>query len=660
MKLPNLKNADIISIDCETRDSSIAVKMGSGARRPGNYILGVSIAVPGMGEPFADTRAWYFPLAHPDSENIDSGKFFAWLNQYKTKTFIGANILYDLDYFQYQGFTPTGKIYDVQFAEPLLNENLKKYNLDSLYERHLGIHKAENNIQNICDANKWKGKPQEHLYKMKAADVAEYAIRDVKPLLQLFNKQKELLNKENLFSLFEMECSLIPILLNMRKLGVRINEDELNKTEKRYKRTINKKQKDLNSFCGMEINVNAHESLKKVFDKFGYTYPYTEKDNPSFGATFLNSHGSELAVRIMELKHYKKIHSTYLIGMQEHIVNGRIHCEFHPLRSDAYGTVSGRFSSSNMNLQQIPNENEKFKKDIRGLFLPEENCQWIKADYRQEEMAIFAHYARGTGAESLREMYRNDPEADLYIIMAQLGTGKKEIDKPTRQLWKRVSLGVLYGMGTEKLGRTLKIITEMNPGEIQIDKQLYCAIKKVKNPRKEIFTAQLWEIYWYNVYNGRNKLADIPKENWKFAGQYERAHGTLKAMHDKLPCLKETTKQCQTVCEQRGYVKTILGRKRRLTRAEAYKSFNAVDQGSGGDVMKAAMIAGYVAGIFNTLPLHLTVHDELDVSQPETKEGAEALRELKHTMENAVKLKVPLRCDIEIGETWGTVAKERI
>jgi DNA polymerase I-like protein with 3'-5' exonuclease and polymerase domains len=246
-------------------------------------------------------------------------------------------------------------------------------------------------------------------------------------------------------------------------------------------------------------------------------------------------------------------------------------------------------NSSMPNLQNQPSRSKDAKNLIRGLFRPEDGCVWAKTDYSQIEYRIFAHYAVGQGAEELRTAFNLNPELDMHQATA---------DKAgcSRSTAKTVNFGVIYGMGANKLARTIS----------------------VANPQE-------------------------------FLAQY----------HAQNPFLKQTMRSCSRTAETRGYVKTVLGRRARLDKERSFVALNRVVQGSAAEVMKLAMLKTWEAGIYNVLTPHLTVHDEMDVSVPLTPEGIAALAEQKYIFENALKFKVPLLTETEVGTSWADANKEQ-
>ncbi len=590
-----------LGIDIECRDDDL-LKLGPGPRR-GAYILGVGLATL--------DRSWYFSIQHPHSQNINEEHLFNWLNTLKDKTFVAANALYDFDHLQYKKFVPK-KILDVQFAEAIINENKKEYNLDSLAKEYLGETKLETEIINYYNLHKtkeWKGNVKNNLWRMPASIVGPYCEQDAQLTVRILQKQYPILKEQNIFDLFNYECSLINILLDMRRLGVRIDTRKLEELKIKYDDNIKQLQKELNNIVGFSINPKATRSIQKAFDLFGYNYPMTEPSErfpngqASFTADFLETCPHDLGKKILALRQFKDINSKFIKGLDRFIINGRISCLFHPLKSEEGGTVTGRFSCSLPNLQQIVKKYEWAKKDIRGLFLPEEGHEWLRSDQSQEELRLLAHYAMGEGADDFRQLYIGAKE-DVHSYCAKLaGIQRDEA--------KRITFGIVYGGGAQMLSEELNITVE-------------------------------------EAQELRNKY------------------------FKKLPFLKDTIRTASKRADDRGYVRTIWGRRRRFPYVDrwdkkekkmkkdnySYKALNSIIQGGGGDIMKKGMIDCYNAGIFNILPVHILLHDEMGQSFiSNNKEHMEAAKEMKRLCENAFEFKIPLMLELEKGPNWADLQK---
>jgi DNA polymerase I-like protein with 3'-5' exonuclease and polymerase domains len=656
MTFPDLSSEKIIALDIETNDPSIGAGLGSGARRDGCYILGVGIAVPG--------KEFYFPLTHYPAdnelfegekiENVESFHFFEWLRDLKHVPTIGANILYDLDYLQYQNYIPD-EIHDIQFCEPLLDENKKSYSLDELAQEYLNEKKSTKEIDNWCKARGLKGKSQSYLAQMPAAMVGKYCKEDCRQTLEIFQKQIPKIKSEGLETVYNLERSLIPVLLKMKRQGVRMDLKKFKNLKMKSEEKQEKIKNELKEKYQIEMNENGNitpTAILRAFDKYKIPYRMNGKANPCFAKDELLKTKTELGNMIVEYRHIQKVLGTYINGFEPHLIGDRIHTEFNPLRQskengDEYGTRIGRFSSTAPCLQVIPrpDEDEDSPDDegklIRSLFIPEENCLWAKADYSKMEMMSALHFAGGEGSDAMRRTFCQNPELDPYKIIAAVYYNIKydQVTKQQRGLFKTQTLASMYGMGPDKLGRNMGTITK----------------EEIKGVSKK---------YWDEVFSLSGKwesrlekaLDVLDIDERPYFDQYFESWKKLNEINKKIPWMKSTSKHYQEKAEKDGFVRTKLGRIRRFVNNEGtYRAFQFINSGSCADIMKSAMLKGYQDGIFDVIPCHLTVHDELDVSLPDTKAGKDALGELKNIMETIIPLRVPLRVEIKTGKSWGEV-----
>jgi DNA polymerase I-like protein with 3'-5' exonuclease and polymerase domains len=582
----------MIAIDIETYDPDLKT-MGPGVYRKDGYILGFS---------FCDEQghAEYINIGHKGltgeerNVNIERVRIICATREAK----IGANIMYDIDWLEnWGGIRVNGDIHDIQIAEPLINEHQPSYSLNAQAERYLNETKQTDEIEAYCKHHEWEGSTANHFWKMPHSLLEKYAIQDARLPLAIFAKQKLILEEQGLWDLYRLECRLIPLLLQMRKVGVRIDENKKQKAAERIYKSIADLSEELYTAYG-GFNFNSTRDLAELFDKLGIAYGKTAKGNPSIKNDFLETVEHPVAKKIAFVRKSDKVLHSFIAGaFTEYCIKGRIHCQFYPLKRDEGGTVSGRFSSQNPNLQQVPRPDEEEGHEIlgnicRSLFIPEEGCLWGKIDYNQIEYRIIAHFARGPMSEEIRERYRNNPKTDYHrVIMDWTGLNRPDA--------KRMNFGVAYFMG----------VTTMTQ-----------------------------------------------KFNWTYA----KAEELKKRYYENVPFMVPTRNAVVDVGKGRGYIRTLLHRRARVDEEmkEAHKEyvlFNRLIQGCAADIMKKAMVDAYEAGVFEVLFPHLTVHDEMDVSIPETKEGFEAFKEMKVIMETAIALKVPIIADAEVGPSWGEV-----
>jgi DNA polymerase I-like protein with 3'-5' exonuclease and polymerase domains len=432
---PDLSAARVIGIDTETCDPDLLDK-GPGCRR-GAYIVGVSVA--------ADDFAAYYPIAHSIGKNLDSAPVFAWLRRELARPAqpkVGANVLYDLDFLAVVGVEVRGPLYDVQYADPLLDEYAASYSLESIAERRIGEHKETSALYQWC-ASAYGGnatpEQRRNIWRAPAELVGPYAEQDALLPVRILRAQWKLLQEKGLLDIFRMECKLIPLLLRLRQQGVKLDLARVQRVDDELNASIDTLRAEVG------VNVFAAAELEALCDKEGIAYPRTAQGNPSFVRKWLLAHPHPTLRKVSQLRQFYKLRDTFIRGalLGTHI-GGAIHCEFNPLRSDEYGTVSGRYSSSHPNLQQIPKRDKYWGPRLRACFIPHDaDLVWMRNDLSQIEFRLGVHYGTGEGIEAVRDAYRNDSRTDFYSLAATL-TG---LD---RDASKAISLGTLYGMGERK------------------------------------------------------------------------------------------------------------------------------------------------------------------------------------------------------------------
>jgi DNA polymerase I-like protein with 3'-5' exonuclease and polymerase domains len=441
---PRLTGAKLIGLDCETKDPNLLTQ-GPGALRKDGYVVGISLAT--------EDAKWYFPIAHEGGGNLDKEKVVNWLQDVLSTDIpkVGANLLYDLEWLKADlGIQVSGPFYDVQVAEPLLDEDRKGgYALQKLSESYLGKGKEETGLE---DAAKAYGiDPKGGLWRLHSRYVGPYAEEDAQLPIQIFKLQEKQLRKENLWDLFELESKLIPCLLAMRFLGVRVDIEKAYEVSKE----IMHREKSLTD--ELRINPWSTKDLVRIFTKEKMPIVYTTSGNPSFTRQYLEHLGHPISDKIVEYRVLSKNRRDFIDGLiLKQNIEGRLHAQFHQLRNDRFGTRSGRFSSSNPNLQQIPARHPYWGAVIRGLFLPDKETQWGKFDYSQQEPRLTVHYGEKCnlkGASEAGDKYRHDSRTDFHQLIAKL-TGLE------RRQAKTINLGLAYGMGKYKLAEEMGVTLE--------------------------------------------------------------------------------------------------------------------------------------------------------------------------------------------------------
>ncbi len=614
---PDLSKYDEIAIDLETKDPDLKTKGSSSMRGQGD-VVGIAIAV----------RDWsgYYPIAHESGPNMERKKVLGWFaDVLKTKADkVFHNAIYDMCWIHRLGLTVHGTVVDTMIMTSLVDENRFRYDLNSVAQFYTGMGKNESALQEA--AKDWGVDPKAEMYKLPAMYVGEYAERDAEVTLALWQELKKEIEHQDLQSIVELEQKVFPCILDMKIKGVRVSESQVDQLDHQLKKSYDKYIKRINDDTGIYPEVWAAKSIELVCNKLGIDdFDRTEKtQKPSFTKNYLKNHKHPVLRAIASARELDKLKNTFLESIKNYVYNGRIHADIHQLKGDFGGTITGRLSYSNPNLQQLPNYSN-IGKGIRSIFMPEEGHRWGCFDYSQQEPRLVVHYALATlgttGVQSIADKYGEAGEnpddleiqkaADFHSMVAEIA------DIPRSQA-KTINLGLFYGMGKAKLQAQLGVTDQV-------------------------------------------------------------AKDLLLAYHDKVPFVKQLIYHTMDRAQQRGWIRTILGRKcrfnmwepatfgmhkpqtfddacmehgsRNIKRAFTYKALNKLIQGSAADMTKQAMINLREAGI---TPM-IQIHDELNVSY-ENEQGADKIKEI---MEQAVPLKVPNKVDFEDGECWGDIVNNR-
>jgi len=595
---PQFSETETIAVDLETYDPHL-MTCGPGWATGRGHIVGVGIA----------TEGWkgYFPIRHQGGGNLDEDIVLRWLRNTlasEKRDVIFHNALYDVGWLRREGVHVGGKILDTIVAAPLVNENRYSYSLDNLGEFYCNEKKDESLLQNA--ALSFGVNPKSEMYKLSSKFVGPYGEQDAALTLKLWQKLKIEVQEQGLEKILDMECRLIPLLLEMRWRGVRIDEQKADDVSKKLSIEEQKLQVEIKRKYGAEVNLWANASLEAIFEKNKIWFPRTAKGMASFQKDWLEGHEHELPQLIVRARKLNKARTTFIDKMiKDHCFDGRIHAEAHAMRNDRGGTVSGRFSYSNPNLQQVPARDPEIGNLIRSLFIPEDGCQWGVFDYSQQEPRLTVHYADRmnlAGAKDAVVEY-TEKNADFHQIVADMA------NIPRKQA-KTINLGLSYGMGKEKLIKELGIDDTEAEGLFQ---QYHNKVPFIRGLQDQCARVAM-ERGYIRTFAGRRCRFNL----WE--DRYER---TLPLPYEEA---------------QEKYGDN-------LKRSYTYKALNRLIQGSAADMTKLAMLGLWEEGI---VP-HLQVHDEVDISVENT-EQADKIAEI---METCVELAVPLLVDKELGSSWG-------
>lgn len=619
-ELPQWPEHGRVCIDVETRDDHLR-KLGPGVRR-GGYIVGYSFAI-------EDGPSYYIPIRHAGGDNVENPEAALQYLRDQAKRFkgilVGANLQYDLDYLAEEGIHFTPKWFrDIQVADPLIWELHDSYSLDNIAIRRGFPGKDETQLRQA--AADWNVDPKSELWKLPGRHVSAYAIGDVELPLKILRQQEKDIEKDDLQAIFDLESRVLPVLLKMRRRGVLIDQEHLQRVEDFAVLECSKSLKEVERLTGRRLimdNVMKAAAIAPVLEQVGVRLDTTTLGKPSIDKDLLEKIDHPVGEALARARRLYKLRNTFVASVRKHMTNGRIHASFNQLRGssaqdsditgvdDEKGARYGRLSSCDPNIQQQPGRDPEFAKMWRSIYIPEHGTLWASCDYSKQEPRVLTHYAELTGcrgAKAFAEKLRTDPTACPYKELAAVTkTGYKET--------KIIYLGLSYSMGGAKLCRTLKLPTVWKPGR-------------------------------------DGKLREM-------AG--DEGAALFKTFHEGAPFIRDLNYKIQDAIQARGYIKTLLGRKihfplkefatmNPVTRKEerydwAHKGLNRLIQGSSGDQTKKALVDLDTAGHF----MQLQIHDEVTGSVADQAEG----NCMGIIMRDTVPLTVPMRVDVETGPSWG-------
>lgn len=599
---PNLSTAKEIAIDLETCDPNME-SFGPGWPRGDGYIVGYAVAVDGW--------AGYFPVAHGGGGNLDRRVVERWVRDVLATPAdkIMHNAAYDAGWLGASGFTINGRILDTMLAAPLLDENRFSYSLNALGFDYLQEVKSEQGLKQA--AADFGVHPKKELWKLPAMYVGEYAEQDAALTLKLWQHFKIKMRQDEVESIFNLETEVFPVLLNMTRRGIRFDRSKCGMLIDQMRVREHQLLKEMKEQAGIKIDVWAAQSIATAFDRLGIPYSKTDNGLPSFTKGFLDSCEHPLAKMIVEAREVNKTHSTFLQPYMDFSAKtGRIHPHVNQMRSDDGGTVTGRLSMANPNLQQVPARHEIIGPMVRGLFLPEEGQQWAANDFSSQEPRLLVHYASLLdlpGAEVMVDAYRNDPNTDFHQMVADMAGIK-------RKAAKTIGLGLMYGMGKNKLAGQL---------DLSLDE-----------------ASELIDTFHRNVPFLKGTVNAVMKRI-----EHPASGGAIRTLLGRKCRFPLWEPMEWGVNKALPREQAVMEYGQRIKRAGTYKGLNRLIQGSAADQTKAAMVALAKAGID---PI-LQVHDEVALSV----DSREVAEEASRIMATAVNLQVPSRCDVEVGPSWG-------
>jgi DNA polymerase-1 len=498
--------------------------------------------------------------------------------------------------FKRHGSDLKGISFDTMIASGLLHPASSSHGLDDLAFTHLN-HKTIP-IKDLIGT----GSKQITMDLVPLPQIAEYACEDVDITLQLKDKFESELAAEGLTDIFrDIELPLIPVLAQMELTGIQVDGDYLKQLSQEFQERLDQKMDQIYAEAGQEFNINSPKQLGQIlFEELNLPKNLTRRTKTGYSTDIrvlqrLASH-HPLPELILEYRSFAKLKSTYtdaLVGL----INpdtGRIHTSFHQA-----GVRTGRLSSSDPNLQNIPVRTAEGREIRRAFVASDEDHVLIVADYSQIELRILAHLS---GDDRLRQAFEQDLDIHAQSASLIFGLPPEEIDADMRRQAKTMNYGIVYGVGAFRLSN-----------ELQID------------------------------FGEAQQLID----------NYFQTYAGVREYFDRIVAEAQVQEYVTTLLGRRCYVPEIQAADRNTQEFGKRVAINAPMQGTAAELIKLAMleIHDYLTKNGKRTKLLLQVHDELVFEAPKS-EQEEVLAEIKRLMENACQIDVPIKVDIHAGANW--------
>lgn len=658
--LPTSWGSGRVAIDTENRDE-LLTKLGPGVRR-GAYIAGISFAI-------EDGPSFYLPIRHGGGGNLPPEQVLAYVRDCAKRfdgILVGANLGYDLDFLEEEGITfPLVKWFrDVQVADPLINELHMSYSLESISQRWGIPGKDETLLQEALATYGYKGaKSKGGIWALPSKFVGAYAEQDARLPLSILRRQEREIDEQDLWNVYNLESRVLPVLVKMRRRGVAVDQDRLEKVDAWARAEQQKAVDATNDALPPGLRLTFHDVsntnvLARVLTGLGIELPKTRTGKDSVTAAVLDKIDHPVGDHLRRARKMVTLRSTFVDSVREHLINGRAHCTFNQLRrqkddesGETEGAAFGRLSSANFNFQNQPARDPEIGPLWRSIYVPDHDKPWAALDYSQQEPRQAVNSAIETGPDLIGQAayesaceaarrYRDDPTMDFHDMMTRMINGDDFLEregekafKQKRKYAKNIFLGLSYGMGGAKLCHDLGL-------------------------------PSVWRLSWKDGRSRRFRDYDTAEEAhakaadgrkagfdvrvWEAAGPDGQA--LIDTFDRQVPFVRKMANYMQDVASRQGYILTLAGRRCRFPQKESgeydwlHKAFNRRIQGGSADQTKMALVEMDAQGLY----VQLQVHDEIDGSMTpeEAKFGAEI-------MENVVKTHVPFKVDVELGPSWG-------
>lgn len=651
-ELPDFRNAKRIALDCETKDTELK-ELGPGPRR-GGYTTGWAFRVDG------DSRGYYLPMRHEGGGNLPEQEVLNYLRgnikEFKGEI-VGANLSYDLDYAANDGieFHPDVLFRDIQIADPLIYELHRSYSLKNIGDRW-GVKGKEDEL--LKDAARCMGlDPGAGMWRLHSKYVGAYAENDVDAPLKIYEKQRQSIDKNNLWQIFDLESRVLPVLVKLRRRGVRIDFYKLSEIEEWSLKEETNALLKIKSITGVNIDVGdvwKAGAVAPAFESVGITLQKTSTGAPQIDAQMLETVDHEIGKMIRHARKVNKIRTTFAASMRRYAVDGRIHCSFHQMVAesqggDQKGVRYGRLSATDPNLQQQPSPDRDpiIAGEWRKIFIPEEGSIWGCNDYSQQEPRWTTHFASVMDLPKAREAakrFRDDPDTDNHDMMTRLIYTDPVVDawladhskeyKTNRSHSKNIYLGICYGQGgpllCNILGKPTRWALTTGFG---------------KNRNTEYFESR--QLAWKRKAElGAGLVREVAgSEGQKILDRFDA----------EVPYVRALSNKASEKAQQTGFIRTIMGRRLHFSERDdgsydwTHKALNRLIQGSSADQMKKALVDLDRAGHY----IQLQVHDESDGSFASVEEALKAGEVMKESILEVCEPHVPFKVDTEVGPSWG-------
>lgn len=608
-EFPRLEGVDI-AVDCETQDKLFSTRGPGWAFDVSPEIRG---GVVGVGVA-TDDQAWYFPFGHEDGGNLDRSNVYRWLQDTlnNTKRKYCHNATYDVGWLTAEGLSiDLTQVHDTGYMAALADENRRSYSLDSCAATWAGIQKDEKLLKQAAATYGFKKEKdiKSNLWRFHSRYVGTYGEGDARATIALARSLEKVIEEENLHRAYSLEQRMLPVMLKMRRNGVRVDLDRAQEVRAIFVEREREALAEIQRISGLRVRQGVPSAdAAQILKKLGISIPITESGNESVVAGWLDTLDHPIAKLIVRARKSQKAYRDFIDGqIFNYQVNGRIHASFHPLRSDEGGTVTGRFSCTDPNLQQVPARDPEIGPLVRSCYVGEEGEKWCAPDYSSQEPRWTLHFAvaiKAPGAVAIAQRFWDDPRTDFHGAMTSAIWPDEVVGTPSfkacRRKAKDIFLGMCYGMGGAKLCDSLGLPTDI----------------------------------WVTPEGHSVRVAGAAGK--ELIGRFNRM----------APFVKKLAEEVTNRARARGYVMTYFGRRCRIE-GEERKGLNRIVQGSSADQGKAATLAVYEDT--GKVPL-LLVHDENGYSVKDQSEGDH----IAHLMANCIPgLNVPFVVEPVVVNSWG-------